>query len=279
MATFDYNGKTYYIDGRLKADLEKKVVPDLKKKDKDRVFIIDGRERSGKSVFGMILGGFMAASLGSEFNTSNICMKPEEFRNKIETSSKNSVIIYDEAHRGMGSARALSEINNILKDLMMEMGQRNLFVIVILPTFFLLEKYVALFRATGLFHVYERRNKRGFWCYFNERSKQRLYMRGKKEFNYNCMRWPYYRGRFLDQYTISEEEYRVKKAQSFKQVNRELKSEKYLSQRNQLLYILAKEFEQNATNLGRLCKKYGVGLKRTTISAIIAKFKGTSLEK
>ena len=54
---------------------------------------------------------------------------------------KNEVVIYDEAHRGMASARSLSEINKILKDLMMEMGQRNLFVVIVLPTIFLLDKY------------------------------------------------------------------------------------------------------------------------------------------
>ena len=166
MVTFEFNGKTYYIDGRLKRDFDKKIIPDLLKKDKDAVFLVDGRERSGKSVWGMIHGAYMASKLKSKYDLSNICLDPLEFRNKILSASKREVIIYDEAHRGMGSARTLSEINNILKDLMMEMGQRNLFVFIILPTFFLLDRYAALFRSRGLFHVYERKGKRGYWCFF-----------------------------------------------------------------------------------------------------------------
>jgi len=72
------------------------------------------------------LGAFMASQLKSEFNISNICMTPMEFKSKVETAEKNEVIIYDEAHRGIGSSSALSEVNKLLKDLMMEMGQRNL---------------------------------------------------------------------------------------------------------------------------------------------------------
>jgi len=53
MAKFEFKGKTYYIDGGLQDQLVKKIVPELSKKDKDRVVIVDGRERSGKSVFGM----------------------------------------------------------------------------------------------------------------------------------------------------------------------------------------------------------------------------------
>jgi hypothetical protein len=273
MATFEFDSETYYIDGRLKNDFDKKVIPDLSKKDKDRVFIVDGAERSGKSVFAMIKGAYMASQLKSPFNITNICMTPEEFRNKIESSTKNEVIVYDEAHRGMGSARALSEINNILKDLMMEMGQRNLFVIIVLLTFFLLEKYVALFRAAGLFHVYERKAKRGFWCFFNNKNKLKLYMRGKKEFNYNCMRWPNYRGRFLNQYPIDEKEYRAKKGASFKGRKRTTRNEQYLEQRNLCFYILNKEYGLNPTDISKMLKYYGFKMTNAMIGKVLNEFK------
>ena len=121
MAQFEFNGRTFFIDNRLKAQLDAKVIPDLKRRDKDAVFAVDGPERTGKSVFTMGFAAYIASVLGTEFDLSNICMDPNEFRNKIEKSKKNQVIIYDEAHRGMASTRALSEINKILKDLMMEM--------------------------------------------------------------------------------------------------------------------------------------------------------------
>ncbi len=276
MTTFEFNNKSFYIDGRLYKKIVEDIVPDLAQKDKDAVFVIDGRERLGKSVWGMIFGSCVASLLKSPFDLSNICMTPLEFRNKIETANKNEVVIYDEAHRGMGSSRALSEINNILKDLMMEMGQKNLLVIVILPTFFLLEKYVALFRARGLFHVYERKKKRGNWVYFNEQRKQQLYMKGKKEFNYNCMKYPKFRGRWLNQYPINEEEYRKKKAQSFKGEKRLTKNEKFMEQRDGLIHIINNELGYKASEISKALKRIGFSMTEQNISKIIRDFKAKS---
>jgi hypothetical protein len=171
---------------------------------------------SGKSVFSMQLGAYIASKTGTKFDISNVCNLPMEFKYKILHSVKGSVIIYDESHRGLASARSLSEINNILKDMMMEMRQLNLVVFVVLPSFFLLDKYVALFRSRGMFHIYERKNKRGFWVYFSEKRKQTLYLKGKVNLNYNCMRWPGFRGRFYNQYTLNEKLYREKKKTSLK---------------------------------------------------------------
>jgi hypothetical protein len=248
MAHYTFGTKEIYIDGRLKTQFVDIVVPDLAKKDKDAVFIVDGRERAGKSVFAMQLGGLMASSLGTTYDISNICMTPEEFRQRVIKSKKNEVIIYDEAHRGMGSRRALSEINKILVDLMMEMGQKNLFVIIVLPTFFLLDRYPALFRARGLFHIYERKGMRGFWCYFNEKNKFYLFMKGKKEFNYNCMKWPQFRGRFLDQYVLNESLYRDKKKQAFNQPEAEPIEHKYLIWRDKFIAKLAHEVGEKKTS-------------------------------
>src|SRR3990167_2375935 len=127
--------------------------------DKDAVFIVDGKERIGKSVFSQGFIAYCAHCLGKKVDLSNICMTPIELREKIQSAEKNQCIIYDEAHRGMASSRALSEINNILKDLFIEMGQRNLLILVVLPSYFLLDKYAALFRSRGLFHVYENKGR------------------------------------------------------------------------------------------------------------------------
>lgn len=278
MVVYKFKDVNIYIDGRLKYQLDKKVLPDLKKKDKDAVFIVDGEERSGKSVFAMGLAAYASAYFESDFDLTNICMNPLEFRQKIEKSKKNQVIIYDEAHRGMASARSLSEINNILKDLMMEMGQLNLLVIIVLPTFFLLDKYAALFRARGLFHIYENKRRRGFWAYFNKKHKMTLYLKGKKEFNYNCMKWPYFRGKFYNQYPINEEEYRAKKAKSFKNKPRLTKAEKYIEQRNRLVYALHKELDMGANKLGTLMKIYKVSLRQSILGEILREFRGKQEE-
>ncbi len=278
MVSFEFQGKNFYIDDRLARQLDARVINELKKKDKDAVFVTDGPERSGKSVATQTWVAYIAWKLGVEVSIEDICMSPLEFRSRIEKAPKNSCIIYDEAHRGMASARALSEINNILKDLMMEMGQKNLCVFIILPTFFLLDKYAALFRARGVFHVYERKGQRGFWCYFNTKNKLRLYQKGKKDFNYNCIKWPNFRGRFYNQYLVDEGEYRKKKGKSFKDNPRMVKSEFYRDQRNKIVYALSKELEIGSVNLGKIMDLYGVGLKPRHIREILSAFRGKSKE-
>jgi len=273
MATYEVEGKTYYIDGRLMNVLDKLVVPALEKKDKDAVFVVDGEERVGKSVFAMGVGNYVAHRLGTKFDLSNITLAPEEFRTRVMNAQKKEVIIYDEAHRGMASSRSLSEINNILKDLMMEMGQRNLFIIVVLPSFFLLDKYAALFRSRGLFHVYEKRGQRGFWCLFNRKYKLKLYQWGKKDLNYNCMRWPYFRGRFLDQYPIDETAYRAKKSESFTEKKRTTRGEVWMAQRDHLVYILSVVTGFGEKKLTKLLNSHKFPLQHHQIGEILAKMK------
>lgn len=273
MANYEFNNNSFYIDGKLKIEIEEKIIPLLQKRDKDIVFVVDGPERSGKSVFAMLLGGLIASILKTEFNLSNVCMTPDEWRKKIETCPKNSVVIYDEAHRGMASRQALSEINKILINLMMEMGQKNLFVIVVMPTFFMLDKYPALFRARGLFHIYESKSQRGFWVYYNQKNKLKLYQRGKKEFNYNCMKFPGFRGRFYNQYTLNEEEYRLKKAKSFREGVRLTKAEKYIDQRNKLLLILHEKTGYGVEGLVKLMKAYKIPLQKTQLYDILKEIK------
>jgi hypothetical protein len=201
-------------------------------------------------------------------------MKPDEFRHKVETADNNQAVIYDEAHRGLGSSRALSEINNILKDLMMEMGQKNLLVIIVLPTFFLLDKYAAILRSKGLFHVYERKGKRGFWVYFNKKNKISLFIRGRKELNYGVIKWPNFKGRFLDRYAVKEEDYREKKRKSFKDNPRTTKAERYIEQRDRLIWLLYQFSELNSSSkIEKAFKQWKIPLKAREIREICEKFR------
>lgn len=262
--------RNIYIDGRLKSQIDKKVIPDLKTKDEDCVFVVDGKEGVGKSVFAMGIGYYISSQLGTKYDIKNICFKPDKFREKIMSCPDKSVVIYDEAHRGMASARALSEVNNILKDLMMEMRQKNLLVIVVLPTFFLLDRYIALFRAKGVFHIYKRKRQRGFWVYFNERRKLKLYIKGKKEFNYSAAgRWPRTRGRFYNQYGVDETEYRAEKKKAFTERVRTTKAETYIKQRNILMWVICKKLKKTSVWLSKELKNMNWKLTGAAIRTVL----------
>ena len=263
MVIVEVNKKKFYLDGRLRLELEK-IKKKLIRKDMDYVIVIDGEEGCGKSVFAMQVGKY----LDNNLELSQVCMSPTEFIKAVVRADKGQCIIYDEAYAGLSSRGALTEINNLLVALMMEMRQKNLFVIVVLPTFFLLDKYVALWRARGLFHLYFKYGRRGQWIFFNKAKKRILYLLGKKLYSYKEPR-VHFRGSFRDQYTISEEEYREKKRNALISKKRETRIEKYMNQRNTLVWILYKKFKKNPTLISKICKEYNFSLPRTTINDIL----------
>jgi len=193
-----------YFDGKLIKGL-KKVKKRITKKDHDYVIAIDGEEGSGKST----LANQIAKFIDPSFDLSRVCMTPLEFSQAIMKAKKGQAIVYDEAFTGLSSRGALSEINKLLVSLMMEMRQKNLFVIIVLPTFFLLDKYVALWRAKCLIHVYMKSSKRGYFTFFNRKKKKILYLRGKKDYSYSVIKTKF-RGRFTAKSVIDDIKYRKK---------------------------------------------------------------------
>lgn len=151
-------------------------------KNRDRVYVVSGMERSGKSTWTFQQGKFIDKS----FCLDRICFTPEQFLHQIRTAPEGSVIVFDEAFRGFSSKSSLSKVNKILVQGLMEVGRRNLIIFIVLPSFSLLENYVAIHRSHALFYIYERKNLayRGWRCY-NRKKKRIIYFKSKK--NYGIM--------------------------------------------------------------------------------------------
>ncbi len=241
------------------------------KKDADVVIVIDGQEGSGKSVFTMQL----AKLLNPEFSLNDIVFTPEDFVQKIDKAKKFQVILYDEAYSGLASRQSLSAVNKLLVSNMIQMRQKNLFVLIVLPSFFMLDKYVALFRSKVLFHIYSSKGKRGKWLGFNEKKKKQLYLKGQKTMDYNFPRIHMFRGKFNGNYVIDEQKYRKMKEQALKNsVITEPKS-RFEQQRNILIRdlierekITHKKAEGYLESIGFV---EGLSLKRPTITKICNK--------
>ena len=251
---------TFYMDDKLHRQIQRKVKPKIERKDNDWVWVVDGAEGCGKSVFSMQI----AKVLDPDFDLSQVCMSPTEFTQAVIKARKGQCVIFDEAFTGLSSRASLTEINKMLVGLMMEMRQKNLFVIIVMPTFFMLDKYVALFRARGLFHLYFKDGRRGRWIYFNNRKKKLLYLLGKKLFSYSKPKSSF-RGRFYDQYIIDEEGYRAKKREALVKKSRSTKAETYKLQRDTLFYIMCIKLKKNKAEIARLCAIAGYKVDRTTI--------------
>lgn len=259
--TLNGTEKSFYMDNRLYTESTTIIRKGIQKKDKDWLVIIDGQEGSGKSVFAMLLGKV----LDPDLNMSRICMTPQDFTKAILTAKKGQCVIFDEAFTGLSSRGALTEINRVLVSLMMEMRQKNLYVLIVMPTFFELDRYVAIHRSKGLFHVYQNSGRRGFFTYFNEKNKKLLYLKGKKMYDYSYPRTGYY-GRFLDQYIIPEQEYRDKKKEALMKKSRSTRAMQLKSQRDTLMYIMYKTLDVSQRRISQLMRENHERIDHATIS-------------
>jgi hypothetical protein len=197
-----------YIDGFLQHayDVARKVI----RNDWDMVFIIDGSEGSGKSVLAMQ----SAKYCDEDFNLDRVVFTPKEFRKAIIESQKYQAVVYDEAYTGLSSRATMSLINRTLISMLAEIRQKNLFVFVVMPCFFDLDKYVALWRSRALIHVYTGKDfSRGFLAFYNTDRKKSLFMLGKKFYSYGKPT-PNFIGRFTNKYVVDEKAYKKKKKDS-----------------------------------------------------------------
>lgn len=162
---------------------------------------------SGKSV----LTQQLALYCDESFNIDDIVFTPDAFQKRIMESEPYTAIIYDEAYAGLSSRASMSLINRTLITMLTEIRARNLFVFVVLPTFFDLDRYVALWRSRALIHVYTAKSfQRGYFAFYNTDKKKGLYIFGKKFYSYSRPK-PNFIGRFANNYTVNEDEYKEKK--------------------------------------------------------------------
>jgi hypothetical protein len=170
--------------------------------------LVDGYEGAGKSTWAQQVGKYVDPTLC----LSRICMTADEFKKSIINGKKGECVIYDEAVTGMAAGESITRIGRLLKSMMMQMRQKNLFVIVILPSIFELNKYAVLSRARSLFHIYESKGRLGFWVGYNKKDVRNLYLKGKKTYSYKVR--SRFNGRFYGKYAVNEKEYRNKKGEA-----------------------------------------------------------------
>lgn len=273
---------SYFIEPWVKRRFDEKVIPDLKKKDKDCVIAIDGREGSGKSVLGLQWCKYIDPS----FNLDRVTFTPEEFRQAIYKAKKGQAVMFDEAFTGFSSRAALSGVNKTLISLMMQIRQKNLFVVIVLPTFFLLDKYIAIFRTRILAHVYENKGRRGFFRIYSSK-KKRLLVLNKESRTYSYGVRSRAKGRFYGVFALGdgeEEKYRKKKMEALSMAEKNpltSSAVKFMEQRNIMLYVLRKELKLSYRKMENLLNDYDFDISYNQIKNICVKFgdKEVDLEK
>jgi len=278
-----YEPISYYMNSRLRRNLDTKVIPSLQKKDKDCFLVIDGAEGGGKSTLAMQIGKYVDPTL----DLSRVVFDGEAYRQAIFKAKKGQCVIFDEAFTGLSSRSSLSAINRTLVSLMMQVRQKNLFIIIVLPTIFLLDKYVAVFRSKALIHVYESGGNRGYFRLYNKKKKKYLYLSGGKTYSYNHKSaFTRFKGRFYGVFALGndecEEKYRAMKMKALEDTEKSPMSAgqvKYKEQRDLILYLFRKFTKLKYQEISNLLLDYDIEISLAQIGNICSKFGDKSKEQ
>lgn len=240
-------------------------------KDRDFVAVYDGEEGVGKSVLAMQ----HAKILDPSFCLERVVFTAEQFIKMIRSGNmkKGQAIVLDEAFSSANSRASLSEVNRSMIALATEMRQKNLFVLLVLPTFFDLDRYFALWRCRALFHVYFTPNEDRHYIVFDKATKKLLYLNGKKRYDYTKPKAPFPPSEFFNQYVVDEKEYRAKKAEAFKGRTVSNRARQWLLQRNALIQYIIEKNKLTQPEINDIFKyKQVEGISQTAISFIMQGF-------
>jgi len=204
---------TKYISDLLVAllgDVKHRVM----KKDMDWLAIADGLEGVGKSVFSQQAAFY----LDPKFDIERIHFSTRTLMDQAVTLPKGSAIVLDEAFMDINSKESMSEVARSIAAFSTEMRQLNLFMFICIPSFFDLLRSFAIRRTSCLFNIYfDEDYNRGHAIVFPRPQKLRLYIQGKKFYDYGCVPSPYLPFRFHEWYPVDEEEYRKRKRKALRE--------------------------------------------------------------
>lgn len=248
--------KTIPLDNKLrnKCDNIKKII----KKKWDAVICIDGPERSGKSTVGKIMGWYLTEG---KLTINNFAAGMQDAAKKIESLPNGSILIVDEGSLVFNAKDSMKRESIHLQKVLDVIGAKNLTFIIILPSFFDLNKNVAVRRSRFLLHVYtDKQLNRGNFTYFGQKKKRILYELGKKNFGSYAKPKANWIGRFGDFLLPFEEEYEALKKKSRDEALRgeEVKVEKITYKDIRAMFV--QMFNNNCPEIEipKLCQGFGV---------------------
>ncbi len=197
--------KTLFLAQKLKEKLDFAI--EQQNRDNDVVGIIAGDEGSGKSA---IAGNCMRYVSKDTFNPKKqlIGSDYDDAIDKIKDIHSKGALMFDEGVVFFLSTEIMKRESRDLHKIFSIFRQKNLFVLIILPSYFRLGTYWAIDRSNFLIRTYLKNGKRDRFAYYGEKTKEKLYRIGKKMNNYQAIQ-PNFRGRFEPCSTLESQEYKV----------------------------------------------------------------------
>ncbi len=178
-------------------------------------------------------------------------------------------------------------MNRVLVSLAMQMRQKNLFILIVLPTIFLLDKYMAIFRTRALVHVFESHGRRGYFKVYNSHKKRYLILMGQKTMTYKIKGlYTRFKGRFYGKFALGdaevEKKYRKRKEKALADSEKSSMSSaqvKFREQRDLLIWLFRKELKLSYRELSELFSKYDLTLSYVQIRSICVRFGDNETKK
>lgn len=211
MVKFEVDGKKYTIDGWLKSNMDN-VYRAVEKK-WDGVMFIGGYEGDGKSV----LAGQIAFYLDHAYNLDRCVFTPQQFMEAVDKAKPFECIVYDEAQDAFESTRKDS-MTKAIKSKMTRIRKKQLFIIIVAPDFWRINKYIFIHRSRCFLRVYSDGLERGFFSFYNRKRKHQLMILGKRTESLAVVK-PNFKARFTKWFPLDEEAYELKKDKATEQVN------------------------------------------------------------
>jgi DNA-binding transcriptional regulator YiaG len=244
--------KNYYMDETLRQNLD--ILKKAVKNHWDGFIMIDGIEGSAKTT----LASSVCYYLDNNYGIDNVVFTQDEFFKAVDNAKPGTAIHWDEFIFGGLSTEALNKVQNALIKKITTIRKKRLYIVLVMPWFFMMRPYFAIGRSRCLIHTYTPDGiSRGRFKFYSFIKKQKLYLAGKKEYQYFIK--PDFLGRFTDTFGMfwDEAEYDERKEKAIKMLtdsevsNKEKKLKIVERQRNRLIRYLR---EHHVTSYGELAK-------------------------
>lgn len=223
------NGKEHYYDKLLYDNIM--LIVEAVKKNWDGVFYVGGYEGDGKSLFTEQI----AYLVDPTYCLERCVFTPSQFIEAVNNAEAGQAIVYDEAQDAFEST-AKDKSARLVKSLMTRIRKKNLYIFIVAPDFWRINKYMFIHRSRAFIRVYANGLDRGFFEYYNRTKKHELMIRGKKN-EHLCVP-PNFRGRFTYWRVLDEAAYDDKKEAATQQLDKDKdeKENKYFDMYKRLLF-------------------------------------------
>ena len=241
--------KQLYIADLIAENLRRTKLA-VAREDWDYMAIVGGIPGVGKSTFAQAIAKF----LDPNFEQDQICFTAKDFVDKTEKGNKGQAFMLDESFADMNSSLYKDPEFVALLNHIQAVRQKNLYLIIVLPDFFILIKNVAVFRASHLFVPYTKDYSRGDVAVFDREAKRQLYFKGKKECDYKAVHPNFYTD-FQMHWFCDKKKYDERKLKHLTE-QKKIKGNqsRFVNQRNKLAYYLFTELKMSAVDMGEVAE-------------------------